>query len=248
MSKSTYQNMLAQQRRITKRTNLFISHHNKLVNIGMVVFFLLLLFVATGLPSKITRSIHGSKPTNTISSSADNSITISPNKDNSVINIKTPASTATPAAAPPTPTNQPSYNNPNSSTNYKSDYIAPVCTRTVLPYSTSYQDVSYMDVGQTSSLGGTDGWTQTCTADSTGWKPTDITYSPYNKVVYVGTRQPATVPTPTYSPSPNYAAKSTCDYQYQGFLNALGNTGAGSSSAVQMGAYAYSQCLRNAGF
>ena len=113
MSKSTYKNIRAQQRRITKRTNLFISQQNKLVNIGMAVFFLLLLSVATGLPTKITRSIHGSKPTNTISSSADNSITISPNKDNSVINIKTPASTTTSAAAPPTPTqnteNQPSY-------------------------------------------------------------------------------------------------------------------------------------------
>ena len=106
MSKSTYQNIRAQQRRITKRTNLFISQHNKLVNIGMAVFFLLLLCVATGLPSKITRSIQGSKPTNEAS-------TISSNAQKATIDKKNPASTATPAAAPPTPaqtTNtQPSY-------------------------------------------------------------------------------------------------------------------------------------------
>ena len=106
MSKSTYQNILAQQRRITKRTNLFISQHNKLVNIGMAVFFLLLLFVATGLPSKITRSIHDSKPTNKTS-------TISSNAQKATINKKTPATTPAPAPATPTPTqttnNQPSY-------------------------------------------------------------------------------------------------------------------------------------------
>ena len=239
MSKSTYQNILAQQRRVIKRTNRFISQHNKLVNIGMAVFFLLLLFVATGLPSKITRSVHDSKPTNKAS-------TISSNAQKATIDKKTPA------AAPPTPTNQPSYNNPNSSTNYKSDYIAPVCTRTVLPYSTSYQDVSYMDVGQTSSLGGTDGWTRTCTADSLGWKPTDITYPPYDKVVYVGTRQPATAPTPTptptYSPSQNYAAKNTCDAQYAQAMAMILNGNAGNSSATVMVQNAYSQCLRNAGF
>ena len=110
MSKSTYQNIRAQQRRITKRTNLFISQHNKLVNIGMAVFFLLLLFVATGLPSKITRSIQGSKPTNEAS-------TISSNAQKATIDKKNPASTATPAAAPPTPA---------QTTNTQPSYVAPL--------------------------------------------------------------------------------------------------------------------------
>ena len=241
MSKSTYQNMLAQQSRITKRTNLFISQHNKLVNIGMAVFFLVLLFVATGLPSKITRSIHDSKPTNKAS-------TISSNAQKATINKKTPASTTPPATPPSTPATQTSYSNPNSSTNYQSVYIPPACTKTVLPYSTSYQDASYMDVGQTSSYGGTDGWIKSCTADSTGWKPADLTFQPYNKVVYVGTRQPAPTPTPTYYPSYNYAAKNACDYQYAQVMGILSTSGAGNSSSAVMAQYAHSQCLTNAGF
>jgi hypothetical protein len=154
-------------------------------------------------------------------------------------------------AAPQQPYAQPSYSNPNNSTNYESNYmpyIAPVCTTTALPYSTSYQDVSYMDVGQTSFLGGRDGYKTTCTESSTGYKPADLTIQPYNKVVYVGTRQPTATPSPTYSPSPNYAAKSTCDNQYAQVMAAIANGNAGSSSAVGMAQYAYGQCLRNAGF
>jgi len=109
MRKSTYQNIRAQQRRITKRTNLYIGQHNKIVNIGMAVFFLLLLFVATGLPTKITRSIQDSKHANEAS-------TISSNAQTTTINKKTPASNATPAASPPTPA---------QTTNTQPSYVAP---------------------------------------------------------------------------------------------------------------------------
>jgi uncharacterized protein YkwD len=67
-------------------------------------------------------------------------------------------------------------------------YVAPVCTKIPIPYSTTYVDASYMDVGQTSSSGGIDGYTNTCTADSTGYQPPDYTISPINKTVYTGTR------------------------------------------------------------
>ncbi len=61
MSKASYKKILAKQRRITKRTNLFISKHKVLANIGMAVFVLLLFLAVSGMPSKIINSSYVSK-------------------------------------------------------------------------------------------------------------------------------------------------------------------------------------------
>lgn len=86
----------------------------------------------------------------------------------------TPSATATPAPKAPTPVYKP--------------YVAPVCTKTPIPYKTTTTEVSYLYVGETQSYGGTDGYTETCTADSTGYKPPDFTIPPYDKTTYVGTK------------------------------------------------------------
>lgn len=89
-----------------------------------------------------------------------------------VQHIASPASTSKATQAPST---------------YK-PYTAPVCTKTLIPYQTNYVDDPYLDVGQTTSYGGYDGSTETCTADSTGYKPPDLTIPPLDKTVNVGTR------------------------------------------------------------
>lgn len=86
---------------------------------------------------------------------------------------------AKPYVAPPNVTRKAAAQKP---------YVAPVCTKTPIPYETVYEDVNYMFEGETSSYGGYEGYTQTCTADSTGYKPQDYTISPISKTVLVGTK------------------------------------------------------------
>lgn len=66
-------------------------------------------------------------------------------------------------------------------------YVAPVCTKTAIPYETIYKEVNYLYVGETDSFGGYEGYIQTCTADSTGYKPLDFTVPPVAKYIYQGT-------------------------------------------------------------
>lgn len=75
----------------------------------------------------------------------------------------------------------------NSKYVYK-PYVSSVCTKTPIPYKTSYTNASFLPVGETTTVGGTDGYTQTCTADSTGYKPLDITVKSNDKTVWVGTK------------------------------------------------------------
>lgn len=69
-------------------------------------------------------------------------------------------------------------------------YVASVCKKTPIPYKTITKEANYMEVGQTDSYGGFDGYTETCTPDSTGYKPPDITINPIDKTVLIGTKQP----------------------------------------------------------
>lgn len=81
-------------------------------------------------------------------------------------------------------------------------YTASKCSKTVIPYQTEYINDPDMYVGTTFESGmGWDGYKETCTADSNGYKPTDYTSPPYNKKIYIGTKpKPATTPsTPNYS-------------------------------------------------
>jgi len=77
-------------------------------------------------------------------------------------------------------------------------YVASVCTKTTIPYTTEYVNDPNMYEGSTYESGmGWDGYKETCTADSTGYKPADYTSPPYNKKIYVGTK-----PKPNYSSQP----------------------------------------------
>lgn len=81
-------------------------------------------------------------------------------------------------------------------------YVASVCTKTTLPYKTEYVNDPEMYEGSTYDSGlGWDGYKETCTADSTGYKPPDYTSPPYNRKIYVGTK-----------PKPNYGSSQPKDY------------------------------------
>lgn len=75
-------------------------------------------------------------------------------------------------------------------------YVASVCTKTTIPYTTEYVNDPSMYEGSTYESGmGWDGYKETCTTDSNGYKPADYTSPPYNKKIYIGTK-PKPVPTP----------------------------------------------------
>lgn len=100
-----------------------------------------------------------------------------------------PASTSSPTAQKP--------NEAKSTPSLKS-YTPPVCTKVPIPYTTTYVNVTYLSPGQTQSTGGVDGYRDSCTASSTGYKPADAVLQPYNKIIYVGVAA-AAPPAPTYS-------------------------------------------------
>ena len=62
------------------------------------------------------------------------------------------------------------------------------CVKTnIIPYTTTYQYRDYIASGQSTSSGGTDGFTLVCTAYG-GYNRSDI-FQPINKTIYVGTGQ-----------------------------------------------------------
>ena len=83
-----------------------------------------------------------------------------------------------------------------------SQYVASVCTKKPLPRGTDYVEVDYMYVGDTKRYEGWDGYIESCTADSNGYKPADYTSQPHNDTVYVGVGV-----RPVYSTTPpNYSS------------------------------------------
>ena len=78
----------------------------------------------------------------------------------------------------------------SSKTNHP--YVASVCTRTVIPYTTRYVNDPALAVGVSIPSGGVDGVVSTCTLDSEGWKNTlgEYNYPAVEKVIRVGTKQP----------------------------------------------------------
>jgi hypothetical protein len=85
-------------------------------------------------------------------------------------------------------------------------YVASVCTKTTISYKTEYINDPGMYEGSTYESMGWDGYRETCTADSTGYKPADYTSPPYNRKIYVGTK-----PKPTYYTSPQPKDYSRCN-------------------------------------
>lgn len=76
-------------------------------------------------------------------------------------------------------------------------YVPFKCTKTPIPYQTVYKEVNYLYVGETDSYGGYDGYIETCTAGSDGYKPPDYRSEPIDKTVLVGTKpKPETEPAP----------------------------------------------------
>lgn len=70
-----------------------------------------------------------------------------------------------------------------------STYNAGVCTKIPIPYKTKYEYVSYLYEDERNEYGGTDGYTETCTPDSFGYKIPDFTIQPNDKTVYIGTKK-----------------------------------------------------------
>lgn len=106
---------------------------------------------------------------------------------------------------------------------------SPVCTRTPIPYTTTVQlGLASLGAGQYTISGGIEGYTESCTANSAGWKPQDRSVQPINRIIYVGTGGPtATTPPRTSPPEPD---------QYDRIVNDCSNilTGTGNNEAYQL--------------
>ena len=123
-------------------------------------------------------------------------------------------------------------------------YIPSNCSKTPIPYSTSYQNVTYLSPGVTSSYGGYDGYKVTCSADSTGSILPGYTIQPINKVVYVGT---GSASTPS-GPSQSSQARQKCISDYNAAIAQLRLGNAMNSSAKAYLDQLYAQCLSRAGY
>jgi hypothetical protein len=123
-----------------------------------------------------------------------------------------------PTAKPkPVATPAPRYTQPATNS-----YKAPVCTYRSIPYKTVYKDASWLDKGQTSSMGsGLDGSEKICSSPYGGAPTVTTVVSPYDKTIYVGTREPYNYSSSysgyynsagSYIPSPSYSGATTGGY------------------------------------
>lgn len=97
-----------------------------------------------------------------------------------------------------------------------STYKPPVCTKTPTAYKTYISLATYLGTTETKVNGGTEGYTETCTADSTGYVPSKVPLNPVDKYIYVGTGGiSATTPPRTTPPEPDqlYRIKADCSVQ-----------------------------------
>lgn len=114
-----------------------------------------------------------------------------------------------------TSTNKPSSTyTPNSTPT--STYKPPVCTKTPTPYKTYIQLANYLGTTSTTINGGSEGYTETCTADSTGYIPSKVPLNPVDKYIYVGTGGiTATTPPRTTPPQPDQLDRIKADCSVQ---------------------------------
>lgn len=122
-------------------------------------------------------------------------------------------------------------------------YVPSNCIKTTIPYSTSYQQVSYLNIGQSQSIGGYDGYKVTCSTSSTGFKLQDYSSQPTNKITYQGTAANSSGNT-VYSSS---SARQKCIDDYNSAKAQISMAGASSSSAMETLQQLYAQCLARAG-
>lgn len=103
--------------------------------------------------------------------------------------------TPDPTQTAPTTSNQNAQNSNNN-------FVPGVCKRTTIPHQTVYENTETLYVGQTQvAYSGTDGWRQTCTANSNGYKPDDVVFDGMPTKILVGTKPipPPQPPAPSYS-------------------------------------------------
>ena len=115
----------------------------------------------------------------------------------STVNDPITSSTAGPKqTTTPTPNAAPKANKAVAAPAPKS-YAPPVCTDTPIPYKTTYENVTYLSPGQTTTFGGTDGKLTTCVyAAGLGLSPSTQRLNPLDKVVRVGVTASAPAPPP----------------------------------------------------
>ena len=123
-------------------------------------------------------------------------------------------------------------------------YIPSNCSKSPIPYTTSYQNVSYPSPGVTSSYGGYDGYRVTCSPDSSGNVIPGYTIQPINKIVNVGVGSATTPSTPTQ----NNQARQKCISDYNAVIAQLRLGNAMNSSAKTYADQLYAQCLSRAGY
>lgn len=190
---------------------------NKQLFIGLVVGALIML--PTGLyVSERNSNRQTEKPTTTQETKANNDTT--------------QAQSLAPVTGQQAPTqnnNQPSggsTSKPSStytpSTTPTSTYKASVCTKTPTAYKTYIKLASYLGTSSTKVDGGTAGYTETCTADSTGYVPYTVPLNPVDKYIYVGTGGITATTTPRpYPPEADQLDRIKADCSVQ--LSVHGN-------------------------
>lgn len=102
--------------------------------------------------------------------------------------LTTPSDQTTNTATP-AQNSSPASNTKNTPVNTKAQgYTASVCTKTILPKTMVRQPTTSLTADTEKVYqNGVDGYIQTCTADSTGYKPSDIRVEPINGIIMVST-------------------------------------------------------------
>lgn len=201
----------------TERPNGFIDKivgfigKNKQLFIGLAIGALIML--PTGLyVNERNSNRQAEKPTTT--------------QDTKANNDSSQAQSLDPVTGQPAPTQSNSQSSGGStskpsstytpSTTPTSTYKAPVCTKTPTGYKTYIKLATYLGTGSTTVNGGTEGYTETCTADSTGYVPYKVPLNPVDKYIYVGTGGiTATTPPRTSPPEADQLDRIKADCSQQ---------------------------------
>ena len=125
---------------------------------------------------------------------------------------------------------QPSTKKSTTSTSTIKPYVAGVCSHiNIVPYQTSYQIKYSLTPGAVETLGGTNGYTSTCTPDSNGdFGTPDAVIPPSNKVIYVGdggTSLSVQYPPRTQYPTSDLATSAASSICAPDLTNGGGNIG-----------------------
>lgn len=151
----------------------------------MVMFFIVLPFFAISTVAGIGYYRSQTEPKNNNIPKSLDEVPISPVTK---ITEAVPQQEGTTSNPPQQTSTKPSSTTTSTKPSPSNVYMPFVCTETVIPFDTVYDDADYMSVGK-SSVGfpGSNGIKKTCTADSNGYKPADFEIEPINRTIHVGT-------------------------------------------------------------